>query len=74
MQALNEDQQLLHDMDVHWSSTYFMIKHALELEGPFMDMILLAEFSDLHKYVLTEDNWDALVLCHAILHVRSTLI
>lgn len=69
MKALKKESQLLRDMDVRWSSTFYMIERAIELETPLMDMLESSEFEELRKFILTDADWDLLSLCHKILKV-----
>lgn len=70
IQALKKELQLLRDMDVRWSSTFYMIERAIELEEPLMDMLESSEFEELWKFQLTDADWDVLCLCYNILKVN----
>lgn len=70
IQVLKKELQLLRDIDVRWSSTYYMIERAIMLEVPLTSMIEESKFRELRKYKLTDSEWDALFQVRNILRVR----
>ncbi|KAF9033371.1 hypothetical protein BJ165DRAFT_1357265 [Panaeolus papilionaceus] len=63
------DLELLRDVDTRWSSTYYMILRALELETVIDAMLRTNESPELARYRLEENDWDALATALNILLV-----
>ncbi|KAJ7104872.1 hypothetical protein C8R44DRAFT_746134 [Mycena epipterygia] len=64
-----KDLQLLRDVDTRWSSTLLMIDRAILLRQAIDKFLSDAQFRDLHKYKLGENDWDALKAFQRILVV-----
>ncbi|KAH9950786.1 ribonuclease H-like domain-containing protein [Amylocystis lapponica] len=64
-----KDLQLLRDVDIRWSSTLLMVERAILLHEAIDKFLESEEFEELHKYQLTEVEWDALEAFHRILSV-----
>ncbi|KAJ6553868.1 ribonuclease H-like domain-containing protein [Mycena sp. CBHHK59/15] len=64
-----KDLQLLRDVDTRWSSTLLMIDRAVLLREAIDKLLSDAQFRDLHKYKLGENDWDALKAFQRILAV-----
>ncbi|KAF8874717.1 ribonuclease H-like domain-containing protein, partial [Gymnopilus junonius] len=54
------DLQLLHDMEVWWSSTFLMIECAIKCKPVILRFLKQDDFSELCQYELNDDDWDVL--------------
>ncbi|KAG2052959.1 hypothetical protein BDR06DRAFT_886918, partial [Suillus hirtellus] len=54
------DLQLLHDINIHWSSTLLMIEHAILLCAAIDRFLDSCDFPELKKYKLNDVEWQAL--------------
>ncbi|KAG2039799.1 hypothetical protein BDR03DRAFT_1008794 [Suillus americanus] len=54
------DLQLLHDIDICWSSTLLMIEHAILLHVAINRFLDSHDFPELKKYKLNDVEWQAL--------------
>ncbi|KAM6494640.1 Ribonuclease H-like domain containing protein, partial [Amanita muscaria] len=55
-----QDYQLLRDVATRWSSTLLMINRVLKLKDAIEDITHDNEFKDLHKFQLSEGDWELL--------------
>ncbi|KAJ7660136.1 ribonuclease H-like domain-containing protein [Mycena polygramma] len=70
LKAMQEkDLQLLRDVDTRWSSTLLMIDRAILLRGAIDKFLSDDQFRDLHKYKLSDEEWEALEAFKRILSV-----
>ncbi|KAK0224950.1 hypothetical protein EDD85DRAFT_778147, partial [Armillaria nabsnona] len=79
LEALEADNlQLLQDVITHWSSTLLMIDQAISLRPTIETFLASRDFPELHRYQLSEAEWDALsnfreilVVLHAFQQILS---
>ncbi|KAG2060644.1 hypothetical protein BDR06DRAFT_871835, partial [Suillus hirtellus] len=63
------DLQLLHDIDIRWSSTLLMIEHVILLHAAIDRFLDSCDFPELKKYKLNDVEWQALDVFKDILSV-----
>ncbi|KAK6971523.1 HAT family dimerization domain-containing protein, partial [Favolaschia claudopus] len=64
-----KDLQLLRDVVTRWSSTLLMVERAILLRQAIDQFLSRNEFEELHKYRLSDSEWDALDVFKKILEV-----